>query len=94
MLHRSSAETFERGFEADFVSGRFGVISITPTVLRRAAGLTSTHGLRAYDAVQLASALAARDVATGIDTFACFDRALVAAAVREDFAILGARPPE
>jgi uncharacterized protein len=45
---------------ADFrhdLSHQYRVIEITPTVITRAMQLAETHGLRGYDAVQLAAAL-------------------------------------
>ena len=45
---------------ADFrhdLSHQYRVIEMTPTVITRAMQLAKTHGLRGYDAVQLAAAL-------------------------------------
>lgn len=42
-------------------SGQYALISITTSVIRRAAGLCDVHSLRGYDAVQLACALIYRD---------------------------------
>jgi predicted nucleic acid-binding protein len=56
-------------------------------VLDAAVRLCGVHGLRAYDAVQLASATTAREADAGIDTFLAFDRALVRAAAAEGFAV-------
>jgi predicted nucleic acid-binding protein len=56
-------------------------------VLDAAVRLCGVHGLRAYDAVQLASATTAREADAGIDTFLAFDRALVLAAEAEGFAV-------
>ncbi len=63
-------------FRTPFTARRFEVIQINPPLLDRAAGLTGTARLRAYDAVQLASAEAARAAAPDCDTFACFDSGL------------------
>lgn len=52
---------------------------------KRAAELSGIHGLRAYDAVQLASALATREVDERCATFAAFDRDLTLAATSEGF---------
>ena len=41
-----------------------------------AASLAGAHGLRAYDAVQPATALAVRAADPACDAFACFDRNL------------------
>jgi predicted nucleic acid-binding protein len=53
-----------------------------------AAGLAGTHGLRAYDAVQLASARAAAAADDRVRTFAAFDGALRDAAAREGFVLV------
>lgn len=67
---------------------RFQAVEITETTLERAAGLTGTHGLRAYDAVQLACALAVRAVDRSCTLLASFDRDLIRAAVAEGFEVL------
>lgn len=54
-------------------------------VLGRAAHLVAVHGLRAYDGIQLASAVAARDADGSVVTFLCADTELVAAARLEGF---------
>lgn len=76
----------------DLTGGDPLVIVIPPTtqVLFRAGELTGTTGLRAYDAVQLASALALRDAYPDCTTFACFDRSLSAAAAAHGFEVLTA----
>ena len=61
----------------------FGRVPVTDALVARAGTLAWDHGLRAYDAVQLAAALACRD-APGtpgeIVVFACFDNQLREAA--------------
>lgn len=69
---------------------RFLVLRASDDVLDAAARLTGTAGLRAYDAVQLASAEAARAADSGCDTFACFDVSLREAAARSGFSLLPA----
>ncbi|HET9874951.1 MAG TPA: type II toxin-antitoxin system VapC family toxin [Mycobacterium sp.] len=75
-------------FEADYFGDmaappRFSVVAVTATLLDAAAHLVGIHGLRAYDAVQLASVLAvAEAVPEGID-FLGYDGALNAAAAAE-----------
>jgi uncharacterized protein len=82
-------------FEADYFGtvddpGGFLVIATTAGILDDAAQLVAAHGLRAYDAVQLASARASRrEVPEGID-FAAYDTALRAAAAREGFRLVPA----
>ena len=80
-------------FEADYYGTpnegpRFVVVATTPAVLDSAAGLVATRPLRAYDAVQLASGLSARDADPSCEAFAAYDAALVEAAVAEGFRIL------
>ncbi len=68
---------------------RFVVLAVGPMVLRRALRLVAVHPLRAYDAVQLATALGARDASSGCERFACFDRVLARAAAAEGLAVVG-----
>ena len=80
-------------FEADYYGddaneGRFVVIGAPADILDDAARLVATHGIRAYDAVQLASAIAARDADSDCATFACFDQPLRRAATAEAFDLL------
>lgn len=67
---------------------RFAVVAVAPVVLRRAGRLVAVHPLRAYDAVQLATALEVRDAAV-CERFVCFDRALSAAALAEGLSVVG-----
>jgi uncharacterized protein len=85
--------TLIRAFAVDYAGAphrppRFLAVAVADGVVERAADLAGTHGLRAYDAVQLASALAARAVDGRCATFAAFDRDLVSAAVSEGFKTL------
>lgn len=85
-------------FEADFFGTlewppRFATVALTAAVLDEAARLCAAHPLRAYDAVQLSSALAARaveDVGTNMAVFdmAVFDMGLRAAAATEGFGLV------
>lgn len=82
-------------FEADYHGStidqpRFGVVAPTAAVLEASARLAGVHGLRAYDAVQLASANAATQVLLDCRTVAAFDVTLRAAAVAEGFRLLPA----
>lgn len=65
----------------------FRVIELTPALTDSAMNRVSQHGLRAYDAVQLATALetATAYTATGLPapTFLCSDTRLTAAALAE-----------
>ncbi len=77
-------------FEADYTAtvSRFAVVEPAPSVLDDAAGLAGAHGLRAYDAVQLASARAAAAADDRVRTFAAFDAPLRDAAAREGFVLV------
>lgn len=91
-IDTSTAARLVAGFEEDFFGtddsdSRFRIVHVSPEVLDAAARLTGTAGLRAYDAVQLASAEAARGADAGCDTFACFDVSLRDAAARSGFAL-------
>jgi hypothetical protein len=80
---------FEFDFHGDSDSGsRFTVLSLTEPVLIAAAREAARHALRAYDAVQLASALAVREVDPRCSQFACFDSELRRAASRAGFLLL------
>ncbi len=67
---------------------KFTLIAASSTLLAHAGQLVSTHDLRGYDAVQLASALAARGADPECDTVAVFDVRLRAAAGAEGFHLL------
>lgn len=78
---RKAWERFERVWSTSAVLG------LDRTLLTAATGLAAKHGLRGYDAVQLASGLRAADVtrATG---FVCLDGELTAAATSEGLTCL------
>jgi predicted nucleic acid-binding protein len=65
--------------------GPFVVVALSPEVLELAANLAGIRGLRAYDSVQFASALAARAAEPSLDRFACFDVDLRAFAAADGF---------
>jgi uncharacterized protein len=71
-------------FRSDLVAG-YRIVEITPAVLTAAMNLAETHGLRAYDAVQLAAAteLHASRMANGLAsiTLVSADQELNAAAL-------------
>jgi predicted nucleic acid-binding protein len=82
--------TLIRAFTVDYAGTprrppRFIALAVTSEILERAAELAGTHGLRAYDAVQLASALTAREADERCAAVAAFDRGLLKAAVAEGF---------
>ena len=94
-LDSGAARLLTSAFEADW-SGteeerpRFSVVTPTVAVLEGAARLCAVHGLRAYDAVQLACASAARDAIPECRTVAAFDRRLRDAAAAEGFSLVPA----
>jgi uncharacterized protein len=58
-------------------------LPVSPLVLERAASIAWRHGLRAYDAIQLASALAWKEMAGDEVLFACYGQNLLKAARQE-----------
>ena len=92
-LERHQAHVLTAEFEADYFGAeaeerRFIVIGLPPATLDEAARLVAAHGIRAYDSVQLASAIAARTADPDCETFACFDRRLQRAATAESFSVV------
>ena len=53
----ADADQARADFRADFASN-YQPLEVTPALVEQAAQLAQTHGLRGYDAVQLAAALA------------------------------------
>jgi predicted nucleic acid-binding protein len=98
-LDLDDAQTLIRAFRVDYAGAKdkpacFLAVAVAEQVLERAAEMAGTHGLRAYDAVQLACALAARDADERCATLASFDRDLTLAAIAEGFtACPPAHPP-
>jgi predicted nucleic acid-binding protein len=92
-LDDSAASTLVSAFELDFhgdpnSEARFTIVSLTEPVLVAAAQEAARHALRAYDAVQLASAIAVRETDPRCSHFACFDAGLRRAASRESFTLV------
>jgi predicted nucleic acid-binding protein len=92
-LQSVDAEVLVAAFEADYHGTDrepplFAAVALMPEVLETAAQITAAHALRAYDAMQLACALAARDADPGCTEFACFDDELRAAAARSGFGLV------
>ena len=63
------------------------LMRVSDDILHTAIGLVARHPLRAYDAMQLASALAASHI-FGDCSFGCFDRQLSTAAAIEGLPLL------
>lgn len=89
-LAAADAATLTAVFEADLdePAGRFATVPASTELLGAAVRLTAQHGLRAYDAVQLATATAARSVLGQLDVFVAFDVQLRMAATVERFEVL------
>jgi uncharacterized protein len=92
-LRAAAAQVLVEEFAADYHGTdaeppRFVVIDVAAPVLDHAAVLTGRHGLRACDAVQLASALAVREVDPACREFLAFDVRLCEAAAIEGFRLL------
>lgn len=92
-LASSDAELLVAAFEADFQGTAdeppaFAAVALSADVLDAAAEVSATQGLRAYDAAQLASALAARAVDRSCIHFACFDGQLRDGAARSGFGLV------
>ena len=88
----SDVVTLLAAFEADLdePNGRFAIVSLAPAVLTKAVETVARHGLRAYDAVQLATASVTRDIADDLAEFAAFDHDLRRAAEAESFTLVPA----
>lgn len=71
--------------DLDLELGPLVAVSIDRDTVKEAARLAGVHGLRAYDAVQLASALTVRSIDADCQVFVTYERELLAAAQREDF---------
>jgi uncharacterized protein len=74
------------GLDADWE--RYVRIQVSEPLIRDAAMLADQYRLRAYDAIHLAAALAARQRLGDDLLFACWDAELERAASREHFATL------
>jgi hypothetical protein len=97
-LSANDARLLTADFEADYFGTdseppRFAAVVATGSLLDDAARLCAAHGLRAYDAVQLSSALAVRLADESCRAFAAFDRSLRAAAAAEGFGLVPSNLP-
>lgn len=89
-VSHADARLLISGFEADYHGSaarppRFHVVPTSDLIFDLAARLTGVHGLRAYDAVQLATAQLAKSADPTCDRFAAFDKDLRHAAAGEGF---------
>ena len=67
---------------------RYAVVSVSGAVVAEAACAVARHPLRAYDSVQLASALVVRQTLGSLEGFAAFDKGLRAAAAAEGITLV------
>ena len=89
-LSAGDARLLTADFEADYFGTdteppRFAAVAAVGSLLDEAATLCASHGLRAYDAVQLSAALAVRRADRSCEAFAAFGRSLRTAAAAEGF---------
>jgi predicted nucleic acid-binding protein len=96
-LGADDARILTAEFEADYFGTedgprRFAPVMVSGPLLDRAARLCAAHGLRAYDGVQLSSALVSRDADPACAAFAGFDHLLRGAAAAEGFALVPPGP--
>jgi hypothetical protein len=89
-LDDEQAAILDRAFIADVRDGRFAVIPVDEAVVGRSLACVRRHRLRGADAVQLASALMAREADPAVGAMAVFDRRLRTAATAEGLALLPA----
>lgn len=94
-VERDDATVLVGYFEADLAaddgkSPRFSTIAVDRNTIDLAAELVERHGLRAYDAIQLGSAVIAREHGPDCDQVACFDQGLRAAAEAVGFDLIPA----
>ncbi|WP_158885362.1 type II toxin-antitoxin system VapC family toxin [Amycolatopsis anabasis] len=92
-LTATGARRLLSAFEADYHgtpkrAPRFEVIPVSQLIFDVAARLTGVHGLRGFDAVQLATAQLAASADPECRTFAAFDKRLCEAAIGEGFHLL------
>ncbi len=92
-LDAPTAATLTADFEADYFGtgdepARFISLALPAVVLDDAATIAATHGLRALDSLQLASARRARAADPACTRLACFDRDLRAAGHAEGFDVV------
>jgi hypothetical protein len=88
-LGAADAAALTEAFEWDWYAiGAFAIVRVSDEILADAARAAAVHALRAYDAVQLATALAARAADRDLSSIACFDEQLAVAASAEGFAVL------
>ena len=89
-LDAADAVTLLAAFDVD-LGRRLTTVVVDQRVLDEATEVVARHALRAYDAVQLATAIVARRVLGRLDEFAAFDQTLRRAAATEQFTLVPER---
>jgi predicted nucleic acid-binding protein len=89
-LDDAQADVLDRAFIADVRADRFVVMPVADAVIVRSLACARRHRLRGAHAVQLASALMAREADPTVTAMAVFDRRLRTAAGAESFTLLPA----
>lgn len=90
-IRLDAAETVLSQFEADVTGHPASLLAVIPVnqlVVNLATRMTRVHGLRTLDAIQLATALAAREADPDCGEFASFDRKLNDSASRQGFSVI------
>ena len=84
-LTEAQRDTILARLPADF--GKLQVIEVRPALVARVPALVARYPLRAYDAIQLAAAVAVRQSGLAVEIW-CADGDLSAAAVAEGFRLV------
>lgn len=79
---------FEQDFFATGTDSRYAPVAINSRITALASRLVRVHDLKTLDAIQMATAMAARKVDPDIQVFVCFDRQLTEAASAEGFTVI------
>lgn len=87
-LSAGDAGLLATAYERDAAAGDFVTVGLTDATLDLATRYPPRYRLRAYDAVQLATAVTVRAVEPTCRRFACADGDLAAAATAEGFDVL------
>ncbi len=89
-LALSDAQAAAAWFKADF-AGRYQIVEVTERLVDTAMALVERHGLRGYDAVQLAATLELQGIRASLSlptiTFVCADDKLNLAASAEGLSV-------
>jgi hypothetical protein len=89
-LSEPQASVLDRAFVADLHGGRFVVVPVAQEVIARSLPCVRRYRLRGASAVQLATALLAREADPAVSAMVVFDQRLRAAASAEGFALVPA----